>query len=156
MIGPQRLTVLFALVFLLYLGSAAAITCHQDNCYRALENRPAAATSFCQTFTQTPSQPIPTANPPPFTSQCANQASRISSACSCVVYAPTPTGAICEPTPALDTARNGGFDQVFIPEGGAIEMMTPWYFDRLQGARGDFIRLPPNQNGETETGYGAA
>lgn len=156
MIRLQRLTILLALVLLLYLGSSAATQCHQDNCYRALENRRSAATSFCQTFTRTPNAPIPTASPPPFTSQCANQASRISSACSCVVYAPTPTAGICEPTPALDTARNGGFDQIFISEGGATDTMPPWYFDRMQGARGDFIRLPPNMNGETETGYGAA
>lgn len=56
----------------------------------------------------------------------------------------------------MDVARNGGFDQIFIPEGGATENMPPWGFDRMIGARGDFVRLPSNTGGETETGYGAA
>lgn len=156
---PIRLTTLLASVLTLCTGLVAATGCHQDNCYRALSNRPAAATSFCRTFTTGwASQPIPTASPPPFTSQCVNSPERISSACSCLVppIDPTPTSGVCKPTPAMDATRNGGFDQVFIPEGGVTDVMPPWYFHSLNLTRGYFMRLPYGVEGGSETGYGAA
>lgn len=54
----------------------------------------------------------------------------------------------------MNVARNGGFDQVLIPNiGDAIENMPPWYFDRMQGARGDFVR---ERDSSSYYGYGAA
>ena len=56
----------------------------------------------------------------------------------------------------MDATRNGGFDQVFIPEGGTTEVMPPWYFHDLNLTRGYFMRLPYDVVEGSETGYGAA
>lgn len=57
--------------------------CNQDNCYRALDGRLAAASSFCPTFT---AQVLTaTTSLGPFQTFCANNPSRVSSACSCLV-----------------------------------------------------------------------
>ncbi len=134
----------FTLLPLLALTSSVyATTCHQDNCYRALQNRPAAATSFCRLFT-TSTMAIPTATPPPFANQCEWSPHRINSACSCLVPKVTTTSGPCAPTPAMDVARNGGFDQVAINSvGAAIPSMKPWSWEGMRGARGDFMREGP-------------
>lgn len=144
-------TLLLALSSFL-LTPILATQCHQDNCYRALSNRPSAASSFCSTFT-TSTRPIPTAtdDPIPFTSQCANSPYRLSSACKCVM--PSPTTPPCKPTPAMDVAKNGGFDQVFIPcVGCATDVMPPWSWSGWTGGFGNWIREGPG----TATGQGAA
>lgn len=144
---------MFVLLAASLITFTTATGCNQDNCYRALSNRPSAATAFCHTFT-TSTQPLPpkTATPTlPFTTQCADSPYRLSSACSCLVPAPTAT---CQPTPVLNQANNGGFDQIAIPEvGGTTEYMPPWYFDRMVNTRGDFIR---EADSSPYYGYGAA
>jgi hypothetical protein len=66
------------------LGSFAIQTviasCNADNYLRALSNSPLSASSFCHTFTVAPAMSIPA-----LASACSSAASRIFSACSCVV-----------------------------------------------------------------------
>lgn len=163
MIHLQHLII--ALSFNLLLGCSSAkpaAKCHQDNCYGVLSNRPSAATSFCQTFTNLPDQAIPTVNPPPFASQCHNSPPCLSSACSCLfpflstlISSPSPSPrrdiGICQPTPVIDANRNGNLDINFAPTGpvdldsltdgkwhlehGASETLYPWYFDRMNASR---------------------
>lgn len=77
---------------------ATATTCSADNCYRALSNKyTATAASFSSTYTAQPTATIPAA----FTSGCASNPSRVSSACTCLATeygAPRPFRRIYGPT----------------------------------------------------------
>lgn len=63
------------------LPRALATRCHGDNCLRALKatQRVSSALEFCATFTSTP-----TAIPNFAADPCGGDASRLSSACSCI------------------------------------------------------------------------
>jgi hypothetical protein len=68
--------------------SSPAQNCSPDNCLRQFSQSTAEVTPFCAAYTtalQTASTGLP-----PFVSQCSNEASRVSSACSCIV----PSGSI--------------------------------------------------------------
>lgn len=75
---------------------AATNTCHQDNCYRALDGRLPIAHKFCPTFTA--GVVTATTGLGPFQTFCASDPSQISSACSCLI-AP-----VC--------LSNGGFNEL--------------------------------------------
>ncbi|KFA60717.1 hypothetical protein S40285_10788 [Stachybotrys chlorohalonatus IBT 40285] len=91
----MKLSLTFLIVPLLASPWAAGIDarsttgCNADNCLRALRNptRTAAATSFCQSYTQA-NVTATTSLPPQFATACGSgptQSSRLSSACSCYV-----------------------------------------------------------------------
>lgn len=61
-------------------ASTTLVKCNADNCLRALTARSASASSFCNLYTQTQGLATPT-----YASQCSGLASRVSSACSCLV-----------------------------------------------------------------------
>ena len=90
-------------------GVALGAVCNADNVLRALRANSAKASPFCSTYTQPPpNQPLPT-----YVSQYP--ASRVSSACSCLITTPpTPTAT---PTPPADPCKtnkiaNGDFQQL--------------------------------------------
>ncbi|KAE8450855.1 hypothetical protein EG329_005768 [Mollisiaceae sp. DMI_Dod_QoI] len=70
--------------------SAVAPNCNHDNCLRQLIGVSSAASAFCPTFTASANIAIPT-----FASECNSDASKVSSACSCLV---TPTSTTSAPT----------------------------------------------------------
>ena len=84
--------------------SSPAQKCSPDNCLRQFSQLTAEVTPFCATYTtalQTASMGLP-----PFVSQCSSEASRISSACSCIVPSGsmTTSGSSPSSTPSLTSA----------------------------------------------------
>lgn len=88
------------IVLLALETSAVLAACNADNVLRALRNNAANASPFCSTYTN---QPLPT-----YISQYP--ASRISSACSCLITpSPTPTSTPGSSQCRGELIRNGGF-----------------------------------------------
>ena len=91
-----------AFVSLLTIASASVQLgrrdCSHDNCLRALIRSSADASSFCATYTDVTLEA--TATLPAYATQCSNEPSRLSSACSCLNTAPiiTSTTFIASPT----------------------------------------------------------
>lgn len=135
---PLNLLILFTSLNLTY-----AAKCNRDNCLRALAATPTKASSFCATYTQSTNTAT---SIPTYGSYCANQPSRVSSACSCGVTSPPS----CTPSPViLGPVRNGGFD-LPIPSGTANpQSQPPWYFDRESNAYGDFQPIAPGSGAAT-------
>ncbi|KAL8768281.1 MAG: hypothetical protein Q9209_005420 [Squamulea sp. 1 TL-2023] len=131
-----------SLLLLASLLNLASAVCNRDNCLRALAATPTKASSFCATYTKTPSTAtaIPT-----YGSFCSNSPSRVSSACSCVVTS-TPTSApSCVPTPVINaTTRNGNFEEYPAPGEFPINIQPPWYFNSRdsQNAYGTYETVP--------------
>ena len=137
-----------AALFLSLLSFTSA-TCNRDNCLRALAATPSKASSFCATYTQTTNTATTTSNL--YASACANNPSRVSSACSCVVTAPPK----CTPSTVIrGPIRNGGFDSYLIPSPPAdsSKSQPPWYYDRQTNGYGNFLLEGPG----TYFGEGAA
>lgn len=90
-----------ALCLLALTPNAVLGACNADNVLRALQRSSAQASPFCSTYTQPPpNQPLPT-----YVSQYP--ASRVSSACSCLITStPTPTPDACK----SDRIINGNFE----------------------------------------------
>lgn len=65
-------------------AACAMLKCNADNCLRAMTHSAASASAFCSQYTTTTSLATPT-----YLSQCSGLASRVSSACTCLVT-PTP------------------------------------------------------------------
>ncbi|KAL8932139.1 MAG: hypothetical protein Q9211_006503 [Gyalolechia sp. 1 TL-2023] len=127
-----------------FINLIAATRCDRDNCLRALAATPTKASSFCATYTQTTNTAT---SIPTYASFCANNPSRVSSACSCVVTSPPS----CSPSPVIQgPTRNGGFDLYPIITGAAnSQSQPPWYFDRESNAYGDFQVVAPGSGAAT-------
>ena len=77
--------------------------CNHDNCLRQMINQASAVAQFCPTFTaSSATKALPT-----FVSNCGGDASRVSSACSCLV---TPTAASSTSPPATTTTSTVDID----------------------------------------------
>lgn len=79
-----------------------APNCNRDNCLRQFIQQTSAVSEFCQTFTTATATQT---SFPAFVSQCSSNASRISSACSCVV---TPTAISPTAQPSSTSGDGGG------------------------------------------------
>jgi 2-phosphoxylose phosphatase len=75
--------------------SVVAPTCNHDNCLRGFIPESSAVSKFCPTYTAAPNA---SATLPAFASNCGGDASRISSACSCLVTPISTTSATVSPT----------------------------------------------------------
>jgi hypothetical protein len=100
------------------LAPRATATCAVDNCYQAISHRwtstVSPASAFCATYTATPTATIAAA----VTSQCANNPSRVSSACSCL---------------ATDYNAPKPFHQVY----GPVDGTSYTYYDDAANIRSD-------------------
>ncbi|CAF9911455.1 MAG: hypothetical protein HETSPECPRED_000337 [Heterodermia speciosa] len=112
-----------AALFTLTPSAALGAACNADNVLRALRGHSAQASPFCSTYTRPPpNQPLPT-----YVS--TYPASRVSSACSCLITStssssststsPTPTPYYCE----TDAITNGDFNLL------ANGKPDPWIFN---------------------------
>jgi hypothetical protein len=100
------------------LEPRATATCARDNCYQAISHRwtssVSPASAFCATYTATPTATIAAA----VTSQCVNNPSRVSSACSCL---------------ATDYYAAKSFHQVY----GPVDGTSYTYYDDAMNIRSD-------------------
>lgn len=81
-------------------SSVIAPNCNHDNCLRQFIRASAAVEAFCPTFTPTAGVALPT-----FASNCGGDASRVASACSCLV---TPTSTPSAGPYLNDLAKEAG------------------------------------------------
>ncbi|KAL9022577.1 MAG: hypothetical protein Q9185_000287 [Variospora sp. 1 TL-2023] len=131
-------TILLALTPILHLISA---TCNRDNCLRALAATPTKASSFCSTYTKTPSTATPV---PTYGSFCSNSPFRASSACSCLVTTTSTSTSTapptCTPTPVINGTNfgNGDFENYPPPGQGVFNIQPPWFFTDAQNAFGEY------------------
>jgi len=87
-----------------------APNCNHDNCLRQMIPKAASASAFCPTFTAAPTETaIPT-----WLSNCKGSAAAVSSACSCVVPAPTQAAS------STTTTTSGGGYYVRVLFGGKV------------------------------------
>lgn len=134
----------------LVVAAVALAACNQDNCYRAFVQRTSSVSAFCSTYTTT----INTATTalPTYATACSNSAQRISSACSCLVPAPTTALPKCTPTTIIDlNTRNGGFNQPAIAVGQKTTKQPPWIVD---DARTVQASIDYENDGTSGTFYG--
>ncbi|KAK6505830.1 hypothetical protein TWF481_007721 [Arthrobotrys musiformis] len=95
--------------------------CNRDNCLRAMTARISTATSFCHSFTT--AVVTQTTGLGPWQTQCANNPSRVSSACTCLIPPPAPT---CAPLGGHCTLWN--FIQTCCDSPGACVGCKSCYF----------------------------
>jgi hypothetical protein len=120
-----------------------APNCNHDNCLRQFIQESSAVSQFCPTYTaSTASSSLPT-----FVSNCGGVASRVSSACSCIVT-PTSTTSTAPPTSTSGTSASGYYIRV-LWKGQILRSSNPSlglmgmvpletvlaYFDGLVGVR---------------------
>ena len=84
-----------------------APNCNHDNCLRQFIQESSAVSQFCPAYTASSAS----ASLPTFVSNCGGVASRVSSACSCLV-APTSTTSTAAPTPTSGTSGSGYYIRV--------------------------------------------
>lgn len=82
------------------ISSVIAPNCNHDNCLRQFIRASAAVEAFCPTFTATAGVVLPN-----FASNCGGDASRVASACSCLV---TPTSTPSAGPYLNDLAKEAG------------------------------------------------
>ncbi|CZT10122.1 hypothetical protein WAI453_006363 [Rhynchosporium graminicola] len=124
--------------------------CARDNCLRQFIEESAKVSSFCPSYTA--SSAIATATLPTFVSQCGGSASRVSSACSCLVT-PTSSSASSTPTPTAGGSASGYYMRVLWkgqplrssnPSLGLMDMVpletVLAYFDGLVGVGASLIK----------------
>ncbi|KAH8601910.1 histidine phosphatase superfamily [Bisporella sp. PMI_857] len=124
-----------------------AAGCKRDNCLRQMIRQSSAVSDFCPTFTVSSA----TSALPTFVSNCDDNASRVSSACSCIVT-PTPTSTTASPS-STATPETGYRVRVLWkgqalrssnPSLGLIDMLPLEtllaYFDGLVGANASLVK----------------
>jgi 2-phosphoxylose phosphatase len=123
-----------------------ALNCNRDNCLRQFIQETSAVSSFCPTYTVSSfNGPLPT-----FVSACGGLASRVSSACSCVV---TSTTSVPTSTPTPPASNSGHYVRVLWggqvlrssnPSLGLMNMLPLEtllaYFDGLVGKDASLVR----------------
>ena len=124
-----------------------APNCNHDNCLRQVIQESSSASQFCPTYTAS----SVTESLPTFVSNCGGIASRVSSACSCVVT-PTSTFSTTAPTSTSGTSPSGYYIRILWkgqvlqssnPSLGLMDMVpletVLGYFDGLVGVGASFI-----------------
>ena len=126
--------------------------CNRDNCLRQMVNKMSAVAQFCPTFTASSATEIL----PSFVSNCGGDASRVSSACSCLVT-PAATSSNSPPIPSSTSAPTTSDSGYFIrvlwkgqtlrsanPSLGLMDMVPLEtllaYFDGLVGANASLVK----------------
>ena len=131
-----------------------APNCNRDNCLRQLIQQSSAVSGFCKTYTTAVASQT---SLPAFVSQCGGNASRVSSACSCIVApSATSTATSAQATPTSGTgseSQSGYYVRVLWggqilrssnPSLGYMEMLPLEtlleYFDGLAGKNASGVR----------------
>jgi hypothetical protein len=111
-----------------------APNCNRDNCLRQFIQQTAVVSDFCKTYTTA----VPSSTSlPSFVSQCGGNASRLSSACSCVTSTPsataTSTSAQATPTGGSGDGSQSGFYVRVLWGGQVLRSSNPslGYMDML-------------------------
>lgn len=126
----------------------AAPNCNRDNCLRQFIQQSSAISSFCPTYTAS----VATGALPTFVSSCGGLASRVSSACSCLVT-PTSSSTSATPTSTPPTSESGNYVRVLWkgqvlrssnPSLGLMDMLPLEtllaYFDGLVGQNASLVK----------------
>ena len=152
-------TITIAALFALAPSAATAAVCNADNVLRALRGHSAQASPFCSTYTRPPpNQPLPT-----YVS--TYPASRVSSACSCLLTTSSSTST----TSSTKTSSTTSSSKTSTSTTASVTPTpTPYYCETDAITNGDFKLLAngkpdpwilapatSNSNGQsTSTGYG--
>ena len=148
-------TITIAALLALAPSTALTAVCNADNVLRALRGHSAQASPFCSTYTlPPPNQPLPT-----YVS--TYPASRVSSACSCLITTSSVTSTTSSTTSSTSTSTSTSTTTSVTPT------PTPYYCETDAITNGDFKLLAngkpdpwvfapaTSSNGQsTSTGYG--
>ncbi|TPX09855.1 uncharacterized protein E0L32_008877 [Thyridium curvatum] len=134
-----------------------APNCAHDNCLRQMIGKIQSASAFCPSFTAAPMPSSTLASLPTWVSNCKGSAERVSSACSCVVPAPTSNSTSAAPSstakPEAGTGSESGYYVRVLFGGQVLKSSNPslgvmdlipvetmlGYFDGLAGKNADKV-----------------